>query len=62
LKFIVLDEAHTYTGILGCHMSNLIRRIYNSIDIIGSNPNNVQFFLASATVGNASEMALQLLR
>ena len=26
LRFCVLDEAHTYSGVLGCHTANLMRR------------------------------------
>jgi DEAD/DEAH box helicase domain-containing protein len=58
LKYIVIDEIHTYTGTFGSHSSNIIKRLrrvhskYSKKDL--------QFICCSATVGNALEFAEQL--
>ncbi len=49
-KYIVLDEAHTYTGAKGSEVSMLLRRLK---DII-SRP-EIRFILASATLGGMDE-------
>ena len=46
-KFIVLDEAHTYTGSTGIEVSMLLRRLIAKL-----NNKNLQFILTSATLGN----------
>ncbi len=65
LSVVVLDESHTYCGTLGGHVANLLRRLYSIVD--QANPNaglsgKIQFFLSSATVANAKEMGLKLMR
>ncbi len=54
LKFIVLDEVHTYTGFFGANMANVLRRLGRVCRHYGSRP---QFICSSATVGNPLEMA-----
>ncbi|NWF65401.1 MAG: DEAD/DEAH box helicase, partial [Chloroflexi bacterium] len=54
LKFIVIDEAHTYRGVFGSHVANVIRRLKRVAKFYGANP---QFILASATIGNPKELA-----
>ena len=54
LKFIVIDEAHTYRGVFGSHVANVIRRLKRVAYFYGANP---QFILASATIGNPKELA-----
>ena len=49
LSFVVLDEVHTYRGIFGSHMNQVIRRLKRVCRLYGSNP---QFILLSATVSN----------
>jgi len=49
LSFVVLDEVHTYRGIFGSHMNQVIRRLKRLCLHYGSNP---QFILLSATVSN----------
>jgi len=49
LAFVVLDEVHTYRGIFGSHMNQIIRRLKRLCDLYGSKP---QFILLSATVNN----------
>lgn len=47
-KYIVLDEAHTYSGATGMEVSMLLRRLYHTLE----NKENVQFILTSATLGD----------
>lgn len=58
LKFIVIDEAHTYRGVFGSHVANVIRRLKRVAKFYGTNP---QFILASATIGNPKELAETLI-
>ena len=46
-KYIVLDEAHTYTGSTGIEVSMLLRRLMAKIE-----NQNLQFILTSATLGD----------
>ena len=46
-KYIVLDEAHTYTGSTGIELSMLLRRVLAKLN----NP-SVQYILTSATLGD----------
>jgi len=54
LKFIVIDEAHAYRGVLGSHVADLIRRLKRVAAFYGSRP---VFILCSATIGNPKELA-----
>ncbi len=58
LRFIVIDEAHTYRGVFGSHVANVIRRLKRVADFYGAHP---QFILASATIGNPKELAQALI-
>jgi DEAD/DEAH box helicase domain-containing protein len=58
LKFVVIDEMHTYRGVFGSHVANVIRRLKRVANFYGSNP---QFILASATIGNPKELAEKLI-
>jgi DEAD/DEAH box helicase domain-containing protein len=58
LKFIVIDEAHTYRGVFGSHVANVIRRLKRVANFYGAKP---QFILASATIGNPKELAETLI-
>ncbi len=58
LKFIVVDEAHTYRGVFGSHVANVIRRLKRVAIFYGADP---QFILASATIGNPKELAERLI-
>lgn len=57
LRFIVIDEVHTYRGVLGGHMAWVIRRLQRIAKSYGSNP---QFILLSATIGNPEELGEKL--
>jgi len=58
LRFVVLDEVHTYRSLLGLHMAGLVRRLLVACRRYG-NP-NPQFVLSSATVGAPEELATRL--
>jgi DEAD/DEAH box helicase domain-containing protein len=58
LKFIVIDETHTYRGVFGSHVANVIRRLKRVARFYGANP---QFILASATIGNPKQLAETLI-
>ena len=58
LKVIVIDEAHTYRGVFGSHVANVIRRIKRVAQFYGVKP---QFILASATIGNPKQLAEKLI-
>ncbi|MHC1699747.1 MAG: DEAD/DEAH box helicase [Humidesulfovibrio sp.] len=53
LTHIVLDEVHTYRGVLGAHMSQVLRRMQRVCRYYGSDP---AFVFCSATVGNPAEL------
>ena len=57
LKFIVVDELHTYKGIFGSHMTQLFRRINRICRYYGSDP---QYIACSATIANPLELAENL--
>ena len=59
LRYVVLDEAHVYRGVLGANMANIVRRLLVRCRREG-NPNFPQIIVSSATVGNAGELAYQL--
>ncbi|MDW7732900.1 MAG: DEAD/DEAH box helicase [Methanolobus sp.] len=52
LRFIVLDESHSYSGVMGSHMGNLLRRLNRVCEYYGSNP---QYICCTATIGNPVE-------
>ncbi|MHB1382604.1 MAG: DEAD/DEAH box helicase, partial [Thermoleophilia bacterium] len=54
LKFVVVDEAHTYRGVFGSHMANVMRRLRRVCRIYGSDP---VFLLTTATIANPAELA-----
>lgn len=57
LKYIVIDELHTYRGVFGSHVANVIRRLKRICAFYGSSP---QFICTSATIANPRELAEQL--
>ena len=57
LRYVVVDEAHVYRGVFGSHVANVLRRLRRLARIYGAEP---QFLLASATIANAGELALEL--
>src|SRR5436190_14274301 len=58
LEFVVIDELHTYRGLFGSQVANVIRRLKRICAFYGSNPT---FICASATIRNPHELATKLL-
>ena len=58
LRYIVLDELHTYRGVFGSHLANVLRRLRRVARFYGSTP---QFICCSATIANPGELASQLI-
>ncbi len=54
LRYIVVDEAHTYRGIFGSHVANVLRRLLRLCEHYGSRP---QIICCSATIGNPRSLA-----
>jgi DEAD/DEAH box helicase domain-containing protein len=57
LRYCIVDEAHTYRGVFGSNVAQLIRRLRRICAYHGSDP---QFFLASASIANPQELAEKL--
>jgi DEAD/DEAH box helicase domain-containing protein len=57
LRFIVVDEAHTYRGVFGSHVANVLRRLLRLCAHYGSHPVIVT---CSATIGNPQQLATSL--
>ena len=58
LRFIVIDEIHSYRGVFGSHMANLLRRLLRVTRFYGADP---VFICCSATIGNPRELTEQIL-
>jgi DEAD/DEAH box helicase domain-containing protein len=58
LRFVVIDELHTYRGVFGSHVANLVRRLRRVCRFYGSHP---VFIACSATIANPGELAGRLL-
>ncbi|MBD0379370.1 DEAD/DEAH box helicase [Paenibacillus sedimenti] len=58
LNYIVIDEVHSYRGVFGSHVANVIRRLKRICRFYGSNP---RFICASATIDNPKEHAERLI-
>ena len=57
LRYVVVDEAHTYRGVFGSHVACVLRRLRRLCNLYGSNP---QFICCSATIANPGEHAERL--
>jgi DEAD/DEAH box helicase domain-containing protein len=57
LGWVVVDEAHTYRGVFGSHVANVLRRLRRISRLYGAEP---RFVLASATIANPGELAERL--
>ena len=57
LRYVVIDEAHTYRGVFGSNVANVLRRLRRVASFYGAQPH---FILASATIRNAREHARNL--
>ncbi len=57
LRFLVIDELHTYRGIFGTHVLQVLRRLSRLCRFYGSQP---RWIAGSATIGNPLELAQEL--
>ena len=57
LRYVVLDELHTYRGVFGSHLANVLRRLRRIARFYGSDP---QFICSSATIANPGDLARRL--
>jgi DEAD/DEAH box helicase domain-containing protein len=58
LKYVVIDEMHSYRGVFGSHMTSVIRRLKRIAAFYGATP---IFICCSATIGNPHELARKIL-
>jgi len=54
LRYVVVDEIHSYRGVFGSHVANIFRRLRRLCRFYGSAP---QFLCSSATIGNPKDLA-----
>ena len=57
LSLVVVDEVHTYRGVFGCHVAQVLRRLLRLAARYGARP---AFVSCSATIGNPAELACNL--
>jgi DEAD/DEAH box helicase domain-containing protein len=57
LGWVVVDEAHTYRGVFGSHVANVLRRLRRVARLYGADP---RLMMASATIANPGELAERL--
>jgi DEAD/DEAH box helicase domain-containing protein len=57
LGWVVVDEAHTYRGVFGSHVANVLRRLRRVARLYDAEP---RFLCASATIANPVELAEEL--
>ncbi len=58
LEMIVVDEVHTYRGVLGSHMAQIFRRLHRICEAYGSQPG---FVFSSATIANPGQLSEALI-
>ncbi len=58
LRYVVIDEIHTYRGVFGSHVANLMRRLSRICEYHGSHP---AFICCSATIANPAQHASALI-
>ena len=54
LRYVVIDELHTYSGVFGTHVLHLLRRLNRLCRAYGSSP---AYMASSATIGNPEQLA-----
>jgi len=58
LRYVVIDELHTYRGVFGSHLCNVLRRLRRIASFYGR---DLQFICCSATIANPGDLASRLL-
>jgi len=58
MRYVVIDEMHSYRGVFGSHVANLLRRLRRVCAFYGTDP---VFIFASATIANPGELAGRLI-
>jgi DEAD/DEAH box helicase domain-containing protein len=58
LRFVIIDEVHTYKGIFGSHLTQILRRLRRLCLLYRTRP---QFILSSATIQNPREFGANLI-
>ncbi|PIE05281.1 MAG: DEAD/DEAH box helicase, partial [Sorangium cellulosum] len=58
LKYVIIDELHTYRGVFGSHMAHVLARLRRIAKFHGADP---VFVCATATIGNPQTHAARLL-
>ncbi len=59
LSFVVIDEVHTYRGIFGSHLKQILSRLKRLYEPHGARP---KFILLSATISNPKEFGESLIQ
>jgi len=54
LRYVVIDELHSYRGVFGSHVAQLLRRLRRICRFYGADP---VFLCSSATISNPGELA-----
>src|SRR5690242_17235844 len=57
LKYVVVDEMHTYRGVFGAHVAHVLRRLRRVCAFYGADP---QFLCCSATIANPEDLTRRL--
>jgi DEAD/DEAH box helicase domain-containing protein len=58
LRYVVVDEMHSYRGVFGSHVGNVLRRLNRIATFYGAHP---VFIFCSATIANPQELASALI-
>ncbi len=58
LRYVVIDEMHSYRGVFGSHVANVLRRLQRVCAFYGAAP---RFLMTSATIANPSELAERII-